>query len=155
MSPRYVAVAPIVAQMSRLVRVTAAGLIAVGLATGCARTTTGTVAQTTEPGPPLTTSRTPPTSLPGLPIPSIPNFPLPNTDLPEVPAPPNALTMTCSEFNDLDDATKLAVIRAILAEKNNPLTDEDVMVALLLADTMCQFLPDAQVNAVLLTGGPR
>ncbi len=42
-----------------------------------------------------------------------------NTDVPEVPAPPNALTMKCSEFNKLDEATQLAVIRAILAEENN------------------------------------
>src|SRR3954449_10900409 len=34
-------------------RVTAAALIFVGLATGCSRTTEGSVAQTTEPGPPI------------------------------------------------------------------------------------------------------
>jgi hypothetical protein len=160
MSPRYVALAPIVHEMKKHVRVTAAALILAGLATGCQRTTEGTVAMTTEPGPPLTsapTTRTPSTGLPGLPnipIPGIEIPGLPNTDLPEVPAPPNALTMTCSEYNDLDEATQLAVIRAILAQEGNPLGPEDEMVALLMANSMCQFLPDAVVSDMVLGGSP-
>jgi hypothetical protein len=158
MSPRYVAHAPIVHEMKTHVRVTAAALILAGLATGCQRTTEGTVAMTTEPGPPLTSApstRTPSTGLPGLPnipIPGIEIPGLPNTDLPEVPAPPNALTMTCSEYNNLDEATQLAVIRAILAQRNNPMGPEEEMVALLMANSMCQFLPDAVVGDMVLGG---
>lgn len=131
---------------------TAAALVCLGLVTGCVRTTTGTVAQTTEPGPPLTTSRPTPTALPELPIP----FPLPTrrTDLPEVPAPPNALTMKCSAFLDLDEATQLAVIRAILAAQDNPLGPDGEVVGQLMVDPLCQFLPDATVNEVLLGGSP-
>ena len=144
--------------MKTHVRVTAAALIIAGLATGCQRTTEGTVAMTTEPGPPLTSApspRTPSTGLPGLPnIPGIEIPGLPNTDLPEVPAPPNALTMTCSEYNDLDEATQLAVIRAILAQRNNSLGPEEEMVALLMANSMCQFLPDAVVSDMVLGGSP-
>jgi hypothetical protein len=160
MSPRYVALAPIVHEMNTHVRVTAAALIVVGIATGCQRTTPGTVAMTTEPGPPLTsapTTRTPSSTLPGfpnIPMPDIPIPGLPKTDLPEVPAPPNALTMTCSEYNDLDEATQLAVIRAILAQEDNPLGPEDEMVALLMADSLCQFLPDAVVSETVLGGSP-
>ncbi|MET0992724.1 MAG: hypothetical protein ABWY20_00980 [Mycobacterium sp.] len=134
------------------VRVTAAALIVLCAITGCERTTPGTVAMTTEPGPPLASPSRPPTSRPGLPI---PGFPLPtrNTDIPEVPAPPNALTMKCDEFLDLDEATKLAVVRAILAQENNPLAGNEE-VAQLLAEGACQFLPDATVNGVLAGGGP-
>ena len=147
--------------MKTHVRVTAAALIVIGLAAGCQRTTEGTVAMTTQPGPPLASSpRTPSTALPS--IPGLPNIPipdiripgLPDTDLPEVPAPPNALTMTCAEYTDLDDATKLAVVRAILAQESNPLGPEDEMVALIMADSMCQFLPDSVVNEVVLGGSP-
>ena len=111
-------------------RVAAAALIFVGLATGCSRTTAGAVAMTTEPGPPIASPRTPSTddpgfpSIPGLPditsrvCPQIPGFPMPgNTDVPEVPAPANAQTMKCSEYTKLDEATQRAVIRAILAEQ--------------------------------------
>ena len=161
MSPRYVAPRHIVHEMKTHVRVTAAALILIGVATGCQRTTEGTVAMTTQPGPPLTSSpRTPSTALPS--IPGLPNIPLPDiripglpdTDLPEVPAPPNALTMTCAEYTDLDDATKLAVVRAILTQESNPLGPEDEMIALIMADSMCQFLPDAVVNEVVLGGSP-
>ena len=87
MLPRYVALAPIVAQMKTHVRVGAAALILVGLATGCSRTTEGTVAMTTEPGPPISArrhrrrrsrrfrdcraSRSPTYRVPGFPMPGI------------------------------------------------------------------------------------
>ena len=59
--------------------------------------------------------------------------------------------MTCSEYNDLDEATQLAAIRAILAEKGGgPLGPEDEMIALLMATSMCQFLPDAVVSDTVL-----
>lgn len=152
--------------MKTHVRVTAAALILMGLATGCQQTTEGSVAMTTEPGPPLSSpTRTAPSlpSLPELPnLPNLPNLPipdiqipgLPNTNLPEVPAPPNATTMTCGEYNDLDDATKLAVIRAIVSQDDNPRAAEDEMVALIMADMMCQFMPDSIVNEVVLGGLP-
>jgi hypothetical protein len=145
--------------MTMHVRVAAAALIVIGIAAGCTRTTEGTVAQTTEPGPPITTSRAPSTALPPLPeLPSIPGLPdiqlpTPNTDLPEVPAPPNAVTMTCGEYSDLDDATQLAVIRAILADQGNPPGPEAETIALLMADTMCQFMPNAIVKELVLLGG--
>ncbi len=148
--------------MKTHVRVTAAALILMGLATGCQQTTEGSVAMTTEPGPPLTTSPTRP-SLPSLPeLPNLPNLPipdieipgLPNTNLPEVPAPPNATTMTCGEYNDLDDATKLAVIRAIIGQDDSPRAADDEMVALIMADMMCQFMPDSVVNEIVLGGLP-
>jgi hypothetical protein len=158
MSPRYVALAPIVHEMKTRVQVTVAALILLGLITACQRTTEGSVAMTTEPGPPLTSAptTTSPTlpGLPNIPMPDIPIPGLPRTDLPEVPAPPNALTMTCSEYNDLDEATQLAVIRAILAQEGNPLGPEDEMVALIMADSMCQFLPDAVVNEMVRGGSP-
>ena len=145
-------------------RVTAAALIFVGLATGCSRTTPGTVAMTTEPGPPLSSpSRTPSTddpgfpSIPGLPnipgLPQIPGFPMPgNTNVPEVPAPANALTMKCSEYSKLDEATQRAVIRAILAEEKNQQGPESEMVAAIMATTMCEFLPSAVVKEVVVGG---
>jgi hypothetical protein len=124
------------------VRVTAAALIVLGgLTTGCVRTTPGTVAMTTEPGRPITT-RTPSTT---------------ETSIPEVPAPPDALTMTCGDYVDLDDATQLAVVRAILGQGENPLGPlgpQSEEIAKTLADTVCQFLPDSTVNDVLLGGGP-
>jgi hypothetical protein len=143
--------------MKTYVRATAAALILVGLATACQRTTEGSVAMTTEPGPPLTTTtRTPSTTVPGLPGIPIPELPLPtrDTDLPVVPAPPNALSMTCSEFNDLDEATRLAVIREILEQENNPLGPNGESIGQMLAEAACQFLPDATVNEVLLGSGP-
>ena len=148
--------------MKTHVRVTAAALILMGLATGCQQTTEGSVAMTTEPGPPLTTSPTRP-SLPSLPdLPNLPNIPipdiqipgLPNTNLPEVPAPPNATTMTCGEYNDLDDATKLAVIRAIVSQDENPQAVDAEMIALIMADMMCQVTPNSVVSDVVLGGLP-
>ena len=73
------------------------------------------------------------------------------TDVPEVPAPPNALTMKCSEYNDLDEATQLAVIRA---EERNPQGTEAEMVAVIMVSSMCQFLPSAVVKEVVLGGSP-
>lgn len=114
---------------------------------------------TTQPGPPLTSAPTTTgspssPSLPGLPtIPGLPDIRipgLPSTDVPEVPAPPNATTMSCSEYTDLDDATKLAVIRAIIAGQTNPPGPEAELAALLMADAMCQFMPNAEVNEVVI-----
>jgi hypothetical protein len=135
--------------------VASAALILAGLTAGCERTTPGTVAMTTQPGPPITSAtRTPTTPVPGLPGIPIPGFPR-NTDVPEVPAPPNALTMTCSEFNKLDEATRLAGLRAILAQENNPLGPNGESVGQVLAEAACQFLPQATVSEVLMGTPPR
>ncbi len=138
----------------------ATGLVALGLLTGCGRTTEGMVAQTTEPGPPLSSAPSRPGSpglptFPGLPEITIPNFPMPGQqpDVPDVPAPPNALTMKCTEFNKLDAATKKAVVNAILEGEQSILGPENVDIARSLAEAVCQFLTGATVREVLL-GGP-
>lgn len=153
---------PIVAEMRTRVRVTTAAVaglaIALGATTACQRSTEGAVAQTTEPGPPLTTAPSAPSrlpsipGLPGLPEITIPNLPLPtrNTDVPEVPPPPNATSMGCEEYNKLDEATRLAVVKAILAQGNNPLGANGETVGQLLADAACQFFPSAKVADVLM-----
>ena len=70
-------------------RVTAAALVFVGLATGCSRTTEGVVAQTTEPGPPISSPRTPSTDEPGFPgIPGLPDINIPG--LPSITGLPDA-----------------------------------------------------------------
>jgi hypothetical protein len=137
--------------------VAAIALVILGL-TGCERTTPGTVAMTTQPGPPLTHSpRTPSTANPNFPIPGLPNlpkipipgFPGPRTNVPAVPAPPDALTMTCEKFNGLDEATRLAVVRAIMAKQNNPLGPDAQDIGQMLIEAACQFLPNAKVSEVL------
>lgn len=144
--------------MKTHVRMGAAALILMGLATGCQQTTEGSVAMTTEPGPDLTsepTATAQPTipGLPGFEIPDIPGLPgLPGSDIPEVPAPPNATSMTCEEFADLDEATQLAVVRAILGEEGT--TDETAeMTAMIMAGAMCQFMPGMTVSEVV-SGSP-
>ena len=135
-------------------------LILAGLTAGCDRTTPGTVAMTTEPGPPIaSTTREPKTTVPGLPGIPLPNIPFPsfpkNTDVPVVPAPPNALTMSCGDFNKLDEATRLAVIREILKQQNNPLGPNGESVGQMLVEAACQFLPQATVSEVLMGTPPR
>jgi hypothetical protein len=154
MLPRYVALAPIVAQMKTYVRVGASALIVVGLAAGCSRTTEGSVAMTTEPGPPISSgdTETGQPTIPGLPdfeLPDIPGLPgFPGNDVPDVPAPANAQTMTCEEYTGLDEATQKAVVKAILNEDG--VTDEAAeLTAMLMAGAMCQFMPDLTVSEVV------
>ncbi len=133
-------------------RAAGAALVLLGLITGCTRTTTGEVAMTTEPGAPLSSG---PNSRPNIPLPpgiTIPNLPLPTRDpsIPDVPAPANALTMTCGEYNKLDQAKQYAVIRAILTQKGNPLGPNAEELSKPVADALCQFLPGAVVNQLLL-----
>jgi hypothetical protein len=136
-----------------------AALIFAGLTAGCERTTPGTVAMTTQPGPPITSTKKAPTTVPGLPGIPIPEIHIPglpgNTNVPVVPAPPNALTMKCVDFNKLDEATRLAVIRAVLAQENNPLGPNGESVGQMLAEAACQFLPQATVSEVLMGTAPR
>jgi hypothetical protein len=156
---RYDAHPHIVHGMRTHVWVAGAALILACLTAGCERTTPGTVAMTTQPGPPIASTTRTPTTVPGLPGIPIPDIPIPgfprNTDVPVVPAPPNALTMQCSEFNKLDEATRLAVIRAVLAEKNNPLGPNGESVGQMLVEAACQFLPEATVSEVLMGTPPR
>ncbi|OBI81317.1 hypothetical protein [Mycobacterium sp. E740] len=143
--------------MKTHVRVAAAVLVLVGVTTACQRTTEGSVAMTTQPGPPLTSpSATASPSIPGLPDIGIPNLPLPTrrTDVPVVPPPPNALTMTCKEFTGLDEPTRVAVIREILKQDKNPLGPNGEGVGQMLVEAACQFLPSATVNEVLLGQPP-
>ncbi|KUH85851.1 MULTISPECIES: hypothetical protein [unclassified Mycobacterium] len=143
--------------MRTRVRVAAAMLVFVGVTTACQRTTEGSVAMTTEPGPPLTSpAPTAMPSIPGLPDFEIPGLPLPtrDTDVPVVPPPPNAVSMTCEEFNGLDEATRLAVIRAILEQENNPLGPNGEGIGQMLAEAACQFLPSATVSEILLGKPP-
>lgn len=144
--------------MKTYVRVGAAALIVVGLAAGCSRTTEGTVAMTTEPGPPISSGDTETESptIPGLPdieLPDIPGLPgFPGNDVPDVPPPANAQTMTCEEYTGLDEATQKAVIRAILTEDG--VTDETAeLTAMLMAGAMCQFMPELTVSEVV-SGSP-
>ena len=146
-------------------RVMAAASVFIALATGCSRTTEGSVAMTTEPGPPISApTRTPSTEDPGFPgipglpdlpgLPQLPNFPMPGgTNVPEVPAPANFETMKCSEFTKLDEAQQKAVVKAILKDSGNS-TPESEMVAGLMATTMCGFLPSADVKEVVTGGSP-
>lgn len=145
--------------MKTRVRVTTAAVaglaIVLGASTACQRTTEGAVAQTTQPGPPLTTEPSSPSrlpSIPGLPEITIPNLPLPTrgSDVPTVPPPPNATSMSCEEYSTLDEATRLAVVRAILEQGSNPLGPNGETVGQLLADAACQFLPSAKVSDVLM-----
>ena len=141
--------------MKTHVRVTAAALILTGLATGCSRTTEGTVAMTTEPGPRTTSRPSSSPTIPGLPNIEIPNIPIPGipgSDIPDVPAPPNATTMTCEEYTGLDEATQKAVIRAILAGENNSNQGEE-LTAMIMAGAMCQFMPSLTVSEVV-SGSP-
>ncbi|MGE2837140.1 hypothetical protein [Mycobacterium sp. SMC-4] len=152
--------------MTTHARVTAATLIgltvALGLTTACTRTTEGVVAQTTQPGPALTSAPTPGAEAPGMPsIPGLPDFTLPNIPLPtggpevpDVPAPANSLTMTCEEFIDLDQATKRAVVRAIMEENGTILGSDGSFLEELLADTGCQLMPTAKVSEVLMGSLP-
>ena len=141
--------------MKTHVRVTAAALILTGLATGCSRTTEGTVAMTTEPGPRTTSRPSSSPTIPGLPNIELPNNPIPGipgSDIPDVPAPPNATSMTCEEYTGLDEATQKAVIRAILAGENNSNQGEE-LTAMIMAGTMCQFMPSLTVSEVV-SGSP-
>jgi hypothetical protein len=126
-----------------------AAVICLGVTAGCERTVPGTVAMTTQPGP-TTTTRPSTTSRPTASAPTRTSSPTP-----EVPAPANALTMTCKEFTGLDDATKKAVVKAILdQEKDSPFGMLGTEFAESIASTMCEFLPESTVREVLMGSPP-
>lgn len=121
------------------VRVVATAVLCFGLA-ACVKTTGGSVAMTTEPGGPITTTTSRPSRTS-------------TTTTAEVPAPPNALTMTCKDFVKLDEPTRLAVVKEILKGTNSafgPLGDE---FSETMASTMCDYVPDRTVREIL-TGTP-
>ena len=61
--------------------------------------------------------------------------------------------MKCSEYSELDDATQLAVLRAILADQHSILGEGNDEIAKAIADPMCQFMPESTVRE-LLGGSP-
>lgn len=128
----------------------ATALVTVALLAGCARTTEGAVAMTTEPGPALTTRSTAPTTSSA---PTTTSRAPRGSTVPDVPAPPDALTMKCSDYTQLDEATQKAVVNAILEQEQSILTPDNIDVAKTLADAVCQFLAESTVSEVLL-GGP-
>ena len=130
-----------------------AAMLCLLAATGCDRSVPGTVAMTTQPGPATTRSPTT-TSRPHTAAPTLPT--LTSSPTSEVPAPSNAMTMTCTEFIGLDDATKKAVVGAILdQDKQSPFGMLGDEFAASIATTMCQFLQDSTVREVLMGAQPR
>ncbi|BDX29804.1 hypothetical protein TUM20985_03510 [Mycobacterium antarcticum] len=129
------------------VLVAAATFVVAGAIAGCDRTTPGTVAMTTEAGPSTRTSTS------SRPTTSSPRTSTPRTSS-EAPPPGGALGVTCSEYVDLDDAGKTAVIEEILSSENSVLGTGDAEIAKTLADAVCTFLPDSTVSEILLGGTP-
>ena len=121
----------------------AAGVVLAGALAGCGHTVTGTVAMTTEPGATTRTTSKPSTS---------PRTSSPRTSTPATPG--DAQSVTCSQYNDLDDADKTAVIDEILATEGSMLGPENTDIAKTLADAVCQFLPNGKVSEILLGSPP-
>jgi hypothetical protein len=113
---------------------------------GCDRTTEGTVAMTTEAGPPLQSSTSRPT-------PSSPRTTLPRTSS-TAPPPGDALSITCKEYVGLDEASRTAVVQEILKDQTSVLSPGDADIAKTLADAVCTFLPDSTVAEILLGETP-
>lgn len=126
--------------------------VVAGTITGCDRTTPGTVAMTTEAGPATRSSTS------SRPTPSSPRTSSPRTSTPRTPsdAPPpgDALTVTCEQYLDLDQASRLAVIEEVLSNEASVFSPEDTEIATTLADAMCTFLPESTVAEILLGGPP-
>ena len=135
--------------------VAAAALICLGLVTGCHRTVPGTVAMTTQPGAASTTAAPTTTGRPSTTTSRPTTSPSRTSPTAEVPAPANAKTMKCTEYDKLDEATQLAVIRAILTDEHSvfPKGNEDL--AKTIVDSICQFLPNSTVSEVLTGAPPR
>jgi len=121
-------------------RLAATVLMCVGLS-ACVRTIEGSVAMTTEPGGQTPTSTTSTST-------SRTRTSSPQTTS-EVPAPPNAMTMKCDEFTQLDQAERLAVVNEILSQENSVFGQLGDEFAESMANTMCQFMPDETVHEVL------
>jgi hypothetical protein len=131
--------------MRTRVLVAAATFVVAGAISGCDRTTTGTVAMTTQPGPSTRTST------------SRPSTSSPRTSTPRTPsqAPPgDAASVTCADYVDLDDDAKTALIEEILTDETSVLGPDDAEIAKTLADAVCTFLPDSTVSEILLGETP-
>lgn len=61
--------------------------------------------------------------------------------------------MTCDEFVGLDQATRLAVVKEILANEQSSLGVLGEEFAESIANTMCQFMPTSTVREIL-SGSP-
>lgn len=129
----------------------AAALLLTGVLAACSETVEGTATRagtpdsTADTRTPATTRRPSTTSSPRSTSPTA--GPSPN-------APGDPMTMTCSEYNDLDPADRDAVIDAILADESSVFGPENVEVAKSLADAMCQFLGPATLSEILLGKPP-
>lgn len=66
--------------------------------------------------------------------------------------PSNALTMSCTEFMGLDQATKQAVTTEIIAGNRTIVNPNNTSLAVVLAEAMCTHEPNSTVNTAL--GGP-
>jgi hypothetical protein len=141
--------------MRTRVLVVAATFVVAGAIAGCDRTTGGTVAMTTEAGPSTrsSTSSQPTTSSPRT---SSPRTSSPQTSPRTSPnAPPgDALGVTCQQYVDLDEASRLEVIQEILKNETSVLSPGDAEIAKTLADAVCTFLPDSTVSEILLGETP-
>lgn len=131
---------------TRVLGAAAVFVVAAALA-GCDRTTEGTVAMTTEAGPPLRSSTT------TRPTPSSPRTSTPRTSS-NTPPPGDPLAVTCQEYVDLDEANRTAVIDEILKDETAVLSPGDAEIAKTLADAVCTFLPDSTVAEILLGETP-
>lgn len=131
---------------TRVLGAAAVFVVAAALA-GCDRTTEGTVAMTTEAGPPLRSSTS------ARPAPSSPRTSTPRTSS-NTPPPGDPLAVTCQEYVDLDEANRTAVIDEILKDETAVLSPGDSEIAKTLADAVCTFLPDSTVAQILLGETP-
>jgi hypothetical protein len=138
--------------MRTRVLVAAATFVVAGAIAGCDRTTPGTVAMTTEAGQStrITTSSRPTTSSPRT---STPRTSTPRTSS-NAPPPGDALGVTCTQYLDLDEASRTGVIEEILQDETSVLSPGDAEIAKTLADAVCTFLPDSTVSEILLGETP-
>lgn len=128
------------------VRTIAATVVLIAGITGCSHMTTGTATMRPQPVPETRRST----------VPTIPRTTSPRSTAPrpssDVPAPSNSLTMSCQDYLDLDQETRLAVIGEILRQHGSAL-EGGSDITKTLADAVCQFLPNSTVSEVLV-GGP-
>ncbi len=124
-----------------------AALVLAGTVAGCDRTTSGTVAMTTEPGSSTRISTS-----------SRPTTPTPRTSTPrtssQAPPPGDALGVTCADYVGLAPADQEAVIEEILKDQSSVLSPGDAEIAKTLADAVCTFLPESRVSEILLGETP-
>jgi hypothetical protein len=116
---------------------------------GCDRTTAGTVAMTTEAG--SSTDVATPSTDGSTPSPVLTPSPTPSA---QAPQPGDALSVTCSEYVQLDVASQTALIEEILKDKTSVISPADEELAKTLADAVCTFLPESAVSEILIGETP-